>query len=331
MKKLILAVPLIMVISIVAAIMLLLLKYWILGIAVLALVFLLNWWTETFALNLFKKNRGDRDFRVLTYNINRAHEISVNDGTTEELIAFILEQDADIVLLQEYNAELYPLVQERLSREYPYGSGVDATSRFKSVFSRFPIVSCEQLMVDADDSRYEVFLNAIYCKKKYDGMEILPICKLIVRIGDKRLQIFNCHLMSNNYSVVIRNLRRKGRSMIYGILPILHRIDFGYKARELQARLIGENTDYDFPTVICGDMNDVGGSSPLRILKKYGLSDAWWRGGFGLGFTFHGMGLRFRLDHVLYSEKSLRLKKLLIPHSDASDHVPLICDFVFES
>ncbi len=331
MKKLILAVPLIMVISIVAAIMLLLLRYWILGIAVLALVFLLNWWSETFALNLFRKERGEYDFRVLTYNINRAHEISVNKGTTEELIAFILEQNADIVLLQEYNAELYPLVQERLSREYPYGIGVDVTSRFKSVFSRFPIESCEQLMVDADDSRYEVFQNAIYCKKKYDGMEILPICKLIVRIDDKRLQIFNCHLMSNNYSVVIRNLRRKGRCMIYGILPILHRIDFGYRARDLQARLIGENTDYDFPTVICGDMNDVGGSSPLRILKKYGFSDAWWRGGFGLGFTFHGMGLRFRLDHVLYSEKSLRLKKSFIPYSDASDHVPLICDFAFES
>ena len=45
-----------------------------------------------------------------------------------------------------------------------------------------------------------------YCKVNLDGMEVLPICRMKVKIGEKVVQLFNCHLMSNNYSVVIRNL-----------------------------------------------------------------------------------------------------------------------------
>ena len=329
MKKLILAAPLMIIISIVVSIVLLLLGFLLCAFIVLVVAFIYNWWSETFALHLFGKKYGDYDLRVLTFNINRAHEISVNKGSTEELITFILEQNADLILLQEYNAELYPEVQERLGATYPYGSGTESTSRFKSVFSRFPIESCEQLMVDANDSQYELFQNAIYCKKKHEGLEVLPICKMKVRVGGRLLQVFNCHLMSNNYSVVIRNLRKKGKNIIAGFFPVLHRMDFGSQAREIQAKVMGSHIDPGMPTLICGDFNDVSGSSPLNLLQRLGHSDAWWKGGFGFGFTFHGMGLRFRLDHVLYSSLNLRLANVSVPHSFVSDHDPVVCDFSF--
>lgn len=327
MRKLILVVPLLIVFSMAVAIVLLLLGVWIWAVLAVVFAFILNWWSETFALNSPKNKIGLYDLRILTFNVNRAHEVSVNKGSTEDLIKFILRQHADIVLLQEYNAELYPSVQEKIGNEYPYGSGIENTNRFKSVFSRFPIELCEQLMVDANEPQYELFQNAIYCKKKHDGLEVLPICKMIIRVGDRDVQLFNCHLMSNNYSIVIRNLRRKEKNLMHGILPILYRIDFGYKARELQAKIIGGHVDESMPTLICGDYNDVGGSSPLRILQRFGFSDAWWKGGFGFGFSFHGMGLRFRLDHVLYSPKYLKLVNVRLPHSDVSDHDPIVADF----
>lgn len=325
MKKLILAVPLLIISLVVASIVLLLLKLWVWAVIVLVVAFIFNWWSESFALHLFEKKTGDYDLRVLTFNVNRAYEISVNKSSTKELITFILQQDADLILLQEYNAELYPEVQKQLGTKYPYGSGTENTSRFKSVFSRFPIESCEQLMVDSNDPQYELFQNAIYCKKKHDELEVLPICNMKIRVGGRLIQVFNCHLMSNNYSIVIRNLRKKGRSLIYGVLPVLYRIDFGYKVRELQTTIIRKHIDHNNPVLVCGDFNDVGGSSPLKIMQSYYLSDAWWKGGFGFGFTFHGMGFRFRLDHVLYSSK-LSLVNVLVPHSDVSDHDPIICD-----
>lgn len=295
----------------------------------MAFAIILNWRTETFALHLFRKRRYNPDFRILSYNVNRAHEISVNKGTAEELINIILRQKADLVLLQEYNVELYPEVQERLCKVYPFGCGTENTSRFKSVFSHFPIESCEQLMVDANDPQFELFQNAIYCKKQHNDLEVLPICKLKVRVRDKQVQIFNCHLMSNNYSVVIRNLRKKGKCIFAGIFPVLHRMVFGSQARELQAKVIGSHIDSSMPTLICGDFNDVSGSSPLNVLQRFGLSDAWWKGGFGFGFTFHGMGLRFRLDHMLYSSLNMRLTNVSVPHSNVSDHDPIVCDFSF--
>ena len=331
MKKLILIVPLIIVVSVIAAIVLLFLKCWICGILILFFAFSLNRWSETFALNFQRERIRDYDFRILTYNVNRAHKISVNKGTTEELITFILEQNADIVLLQEYNADLYPLIQERLGWEYQHACGNDSTSRFKSVFSRFPIESYEQFMVNANNPEYEVFQNAFYCKKKYEDKEILPICKVTIRVGEKTLQIFNCHLMSNNFTVVIRNLRKKRRSAIYGLFPIMRRIDYGYEARDVQAKVISESINPIVPTLVCGDMNDISGSSPLRVLKGCGLSDAWWKKGCGFGFTFHGLGLRLRLDHVLFSPQSLKLKKVFVLQNAVSDHFPLVCDFDFIS
>lgn len=313
--------------SIIVVVILLLLRLWILGGIILAFAFVLNWRSEAFALHLVGENNENSDFRILTYNINRAHEISVNKGTSEQLINFILQQNADLILLQEYNVELYPEVQERLGKTYPYGSGIESTSRFKSVFSKFPIETYEQLTVDANNPRYELFQKAIYCKKEHDGLEILPICKMKIRVGQELLQVFNCHLMSNNYSVVIRNLRKKRKSLFRSVWSVLYRMNFGYQARDLQAKVISSYIDSSVSTLICGDFNDVCGSSTLNILQRLGLSDAWWKGGFGFGFTFHGMGLRFRLDHVLFSRKDLRLTNVSVPHSDISDHDPVVCDF----
>lgn len=331
MKKLILTVPGLIVLSIAATFVLLLLGLWLWAIGVLVFAFILNCWSETFALHLLSKNIDGYDFRVLTFNVNRANEVSVNKGSTDELIDLILQQDADIVLLQEYNTELYPSVQERLGLVYPYGNGIDSVNRFKSVFSRFPIESCEQIMIDSANPQYELFQNALYCKKNYDGKEILPICNLIIRIGERRLHIFNCHLMSNNYSVVIRNLRKKGKRLWHGILSIIQRMDFGYQARELQTEVLVDHIEPNIPTLVCGDFNDIGGSVLLRRLQKEGFCDAWWKGGFGFGFTFHGMGLRLRLDHVLYTTDSIKIQKVSIPHSNVSDHDPLICDLFFKS
>lgn len=330
MKKLILIVPIVIVISVAAAVILSLLKYWLLGIAVLVLALILNWWSETFALNCFRQKMGRYDFRVLTYNINRAHQLSVNEGTTEELVEFILKQKADIVLLQEYNAELYPVIQEKLNREYMYVSGVDVTSRFKSVFSKFPIESCEQLMVNTNTPEYKTFQNRLYCKKQHNGIEILPICKMIIRIGNYRLQLFNCHLMSNNYSVVVRNCRKKKKSFIDVLLSVLHRMDFAYKAREVQVKVMSDKLDKENPSLLCGDFNDIGGSSCIRRLQRASLTDAWWEKGNGYGATFHGMGLRFRLDHILYSKDCLVLRKIFVPYSNLSDHSPLLGDFIIK-
>ena len=87
-----------------------------------------------------------------------------------------------------------------------------------------------------------------------------------------------------------------------------------------------------------GDMNDISGFYTLRRIEaaellRQGsaeLADAWWKGGFGYGTTYHDHGLRLRLDHILYDEHCLTLSDVNVIDTDASDHNELVGGFRIE-
>ena len=86
--------------------------------------------------------------------------------------------------------------------------------------------------------------------------------------------------------------------------------------------------------VMAGDFNDFSGSYCLRRICRnrdledtIRLSDAWLKRGNGFGFTYDGWHLRLRLDHILYTPSSLRLRNVRVLDTDLSDHRILIADF----
>ena len=236
-------------------------------------------------------------------------------------------------MLQEYNSDLYPEIREQLLSICPYELGIDEKNRFKSVYSKYPIEGNIQLAVKTDDSQYNLFKHDWYSHLKNKGKEVLPVCSFIVRIGEKRIRIVNCHLMSNNLSLVVRNMRKERLDLHKTLAQVAKRIDFGYAVRKLQAEIICNHLNDcggDF-VIVCGDFNDISGSSTLRVFNNNGLKDAWWRGGLGFGFTFRGMGMRWRLDHLLFSISSLSLKRVFVAKTRHSDHYPLVADFTFNN
>lgn len=329
MKKLILVVPSAVGALVVVSISLLITGCFFAGLMALLLALILNESSETFAYKGFHKTEGNLDFKILTFNVNRAYEFSKNKGNSHELLHAILQHNPDIILLQEFNSSLYPEIYEKLVKEYPYGGGKDSSSRFKSVFSRFPIDSANQLCVDEDDKRFLLFRSELYPRVSCNGKHVLPICKMLIDINGYKIQVFNCHLMSNNLSVELRNIRDKKNSLISGLFSVLRRFDYGYECRELQMEIVKENVDNRIPVIVCGDFNDIGGSSVIQNLEKVGFKDVWWQSGFGLGHTFHGLGLRFRLDHILYSSNNLKAIMANVIETKASDHLPLIASFTF--
>ena len=131
--------------------------------------------------------------------------------------------------------------------------------------------------------------------------------KVHVFMEHDTLTIVGCHLSSSN-----------------------HHIQEGYKRRRMEADAIYESIkDEHHPVIVMGDMNDISGSYALHRIKKAGLADAWWKGGFGYGTTFHGGWLRLRLDHILYSNEKLKLRHVKVIDSDLSDHNALVARFVF--
>ena len=82
------------------------------------------------------------------------------------------------------------------------------------------------------------------------------------------------------------------------------------------------------PIIVLGDMNDVGGSKTIRLIKSSGLKDAWWEGGFGYGATIH-KPLPYRIDHIFYSNE-LKLNRVKVVSSEGlSDHDAVFAEFSY--
>ncbi len=283
---------------------------WIVAVLLIGVAAIVNYKTESFALNFKKRyrNKDDkRSFKVLTYNLNRAYDSSINRGTDQEALELIKAQDADIVLLQEFNPFLYEEIHNGLRAIYPFGSQDGEGSRFKSVYSRYPVLEYQQL-----ESKREVF----------------PICSMKFNIDGRICRIVNCHLQSNNFSKVYREWRNNSLGLLKAIRKTIALIQEGNISRQYQVDALLEHLkDHKEPALVCGDFNDVGGSIALKKLKSAYLMDAWWNMGNGYGFTFWGLHLRFRLDHILYSSDNLIPSDIRVVPSVSSDHRPLVATF----
>ena len=307
---LILLSPIIVVVMVFSAIIMFFTGNWIVSILLLTVGIVINRYTESFALGKRLEvcnNNQIRSVKLLTFNLNRAYEFSFNRGTEQEVIDFLKAQDADIILLQEFNPLLFCGINNALQLLYPYGSLEGEDSRFKSVYSRYPLCDFYQLE---------------------SASEVLPVCAMNIVIEDVNIRIFNCHLQSNEFSSIYRMMRNKELRMASGIRRIISSILQGCEKRQEQVNSILTHVNDEESTVlICGDLNDVGGSVILRRFRNIGFSDVWWRFGLGFGFSFYGLHMRFRLDHVLYRGENLHFNSIKVLRSDLSDHRPIVTTF----
>jgi endonuclease/exonuclease/phosphatase (EEP) superfamily protein YafD len=84
------------------------------------------------------------------------------------------------------------------------------------------------------------------------------------------------------------------------------------------------------PTIVAGDLNDVGWSQTTRLFQQIsGLLDP--RRGRGLYATYHADYpiLRYPLDHLFHS-REFRLRRLAVLDHFGSDHFPLLVELSYE-
>lgn len=285
------------------------------------LLALINSHYECYAYKgLFRTNGEDtvQPLSVVSYNVNLAYSDLSTQEKAENIADYLLEKDTDIILLQEYNPQLFPALQQKLVKKYQYGSPYHLADRYKAVFSKYPISDYIQLkeyptrgdgVIGDEDRRY------------------LPICCMTVAVNGNPLYMVNCHLHSNNFSPALRQLRLNEISLVSFIKKIFCSLLQGIEERKKQVKTLRNHlSGCSQPIIICGDMNDVSGSSAMRMLRGKDLFDAWWTKGIGLGFTLSMKAMRWRLDHILYS-KDIKIESVMVDKYDMSDHRPLLCKF----
>ena len=312
-----LALPIIALVAVVFMVLLAIFRQWRAAV-IIAAAMLLSWPTlrliSPFTLVHPSAEEGKTQLSVLTMNVTEFNWFDTDAGPSKSL-RYILDQNADIVMLQEglvYFAydqleSVKPMLKE-LYEKYPY--------RKKPFFdvgilSKYPFTEVKPVVLAQDSLGYFI--------KVWD-----------VEAPGGDLRVVNMHLSSlrftHNDSKVIESMNvpsdRKGR-----IKSVTKKLDNGFRSHTRQAKAIRQVLD-DSPedVIVVGDMNDTPGSFTYRTVCGDDLRDAWADTGFGPTYTFHAHHLYVKIDHILYrgDMKALSCKR---DKAGDSDHYPLVAVF----
>ena len=240
---------------------------------------------------------------VLTWNTARMdfqHKTEKN-----EVLQFLMAQDADVVCLQEvdvYKSDAFltlPDVKRTLSKKYPY-SYLDFIVYDKRhqygmmVWSKYPLINKQSI-------HYETVGN------------MSNRCDIVV--GKDTIRLFNNHLESYNFKPAdfedIERIESKWKRAI----PL----------RNKQAQIVRTEIEASpYPAIVVGDFNSVALSFAYWHISR-GLHDAWnethypWQ--WGSTFEYKGFGVR--IDYILSSPTIVPVT-CEIKQTTGSDHRPVV-------
>lgn len=269
-------------------------RRWVISGLLLCIIVALNAYTECFAFGCVNKDTKS-DIKVMCFNVHLLNDSS--EARACCISNIIVEEDPDFVFLTEYYGSSSDSLLNAMLAHYPY---YDKSNRWDNncgdvFFSRWSIDTTENIKPRLSyGSMYRVQLSH----------------------EKDTLAIYCCHLSSNllDFSPNKWDALQKG-----------------YEERAKEADILHDALAREpYPAIVMGDMNDISGSYTLRRIEAAGLADAWWKGGFGYGTTYHDHGLRLRLDHILYDEDRLTLTDVKVIDTDASDHNALVGGFRIE-
>lgn len=266
---------------------------------------------------------ADSTFTLLTYNVMNFDDYENKPGENRTL-RYILDQDADFVILQEASAKVKMNELEQIGdlmpevkKKYPYR---EERLRDVVILSKYPyLVENETL-----NERNRPYKKSAAYK---------------VNVNGKTLHIIGVHLeslrLTENDKALYRDItditkstshfnEKKVEDVKSGILT---KLATAFRVRAEQAKELRQYIDSVGENVIlCGDFNDTPSSFAYNTIMGDDMSDAYKECGFGPTITFHHNRFYFRIDHVLYKGdfEAVRLQR---GSQKSSDHYPLLTTF----
>lgn len=267
-------------------------------------------------------------FKLLSYNVRLFDfygEIAGQDpygqqSIKQQLLAYVKDQDADIVCLQEYyeskdrsfsvtpflrNAGYRHITEPAANRNFHYGN---------VIYSKYPILQQGKV---SDLSRFDVVFADLL-------------------IGKDTLRIYNIHLESNRFDqtdkAFVETLTASsgnGKHYLNGSRRLLGKMKRATLRRNEQVQKIlihAQTPGTPSRVMICGDLNDQPVSYAYGQMRRKSFSDAFVEAGSGFGQSYRGFYPSYRIDYMFF-------KGMLQPiyfdtrTADYSDHRPLTAVF----
>ena len=324
-----LAMPIVLIVNLLMALVWLLMlkwKYALIPIAAIAV----SWSpvSTVCPLNMLAKNYDtDSTFKVMSYNV--ANFDYTNQDKPSKPMRYILDQDADFVLMQEGSQERYFLtvpnvisMREEIEQKYPYHSD---GYRDLVILSKYPYSV-------VPDSAFDTNPN-------HDGGVYAKAFDIELPNG-KQLRIMNLHLRTTGMdrddkqlydSITKLDVKVQRRSELRRIKrTLLSKLERAFERHAEEADIIRSLIDNSPENVIvCGDFNEVPSSYCYRVIRGDDMSDSFQDCGFGFTYTFNANRMFFKIDHILYrgEMEAIDWSRGTVPDSD---HYPQVATFVWK-
>lgn len=242
--------------------------------------------------------------KILSYNMEFAYpltlnECEVNPQEAEKFQQFLNQlQPLDILCVQDVRSNAHNILRELLPFSYYYFS----ESLHSGIYSVYPVID----------------RGSITFQEAFNGT-----CTWAdIAFPKDTLRIYNFHLQSNRPWGALLEYEDGGllKRDKFEILRIFYNYPGYSQRRGMQVRtILAHATKSPYPTILCGDLNDIPQSLPYSYLKK-GRKDTFREAGFGLGHTHQVPGIR--IDHIFVDHKiEVGLHK--IHKVNFSDHYPI--------
>lgn len=278
--------------------------YWLLRrrwILFLNIAFLVIKWDFVQATVQFNSNPVTSDtsgIKILTYNVRLFDRFNwtKNKNTSGKTHAFIFQQQADIICLQEFYLSqngrfktLDTLLKDNSIRHAHFEdyAGVSANSKHwgMATLTRFPVIAKGKINFDGTRGNLCIFTDLL--------------------VEDDTVRVYNIHLQSirlgsDGYKALDKLIEGQEMESVSDGKLLLSRMKYGFVRRAEQADLVASHIgSCPYPTIVCGDFNDVPTSYAYQTISK-GLKDSFSQMGNGIGNTYVRVPF-FRIDNVLFS------------------------------
>lgn len=277
----------------------------------------------------FSSQKQPNTLRVMQWNVmgfdQPEEENMIENGfhsLRPQMMDVIQDQNADVLCLEEFyeskdtsisHSNISLIANMGFAYHYfvPLQRDTESYTTGIAIFSKYPITDTAQF----DFNRNKRGEHLIYAD---------------IKVNDKTFRIFATHLIAINFADWDNQREENEESASYSML--LKKLLRGYSFRYHQSLLVGGKiAESPYPSIICGDFNDIPNSSTYFNIKG-DLQDPFLKKGFWTGRTtrknFGIISPTLRIDYILVSKK-FNVNQFQIIHVPYSDHYPVKTDLQY--
>jgi len=252
----------------------------------------------------------EKDFIVMSYNVRLLNVFKWidRDDVPADIVDFINEKNPDILCIQEY-APSADIDLKVYQHRYIYTTGNKIKSG-QAIFSKFPIINQGNIIFPNSSN------NVVYAD---------------IKKGKDIIRVYNMHLQSIKISPDVNEIDENIDAINQQkSQKLLNRISKAFKQQQQQAEIFREHKmKSNYPTIICGDMNNSAFSYVYRSIKG-NMKDGFEEAGTGFGATYKFRYYPARIDYIFADEKMTVKNFESFPNFINSDHFPIMARLSYD-